>query len=85
MVKMELWKVSDELWEKAEPLIPQPKRDPSKEYKRKSGGGRKPLPKKNVFEAILYIMRMRIQWKALPQDISRVGIVPGPGRSTRFY
>ena len=44
MPKIQSWEVSDVFWEKVEPLIPLPKRDPNKEYKRKPGGGRKPMP-----------------------------------------
>jgi len=65
---MESWKVSNELWEQVAPLIPKPKRDPARTYKRRAGGGRKPAPARNVFEAILYILRTGIQWKALPQN-----------------
>ena len=42
MRKVECWEVSDEFWEKTEPLIPQPQRDTGKSYKRKTGAGRKP-------------------------------------------
>lgn len=65
---MESWKVSNELWEQVAPLIPKPKRDPARTYKRGIGGGRKPAPARNVFEAILFILRTGIQWKGLPQE-----------------
>jgi len=56
------------LWQKVESLIPQPSRDPDKEYQRGPGGGRKPLPYRQVFEGILYVLRTGCQWKALPQE-----------------
>ena len=33
------WEVSDSFWSKVEPLIPKVKRDKTKEYQRRKGGG----------------------------------------------
>ena len=63
------WEVSNALWEIVEPLIPTPKRDKEKQYRRKVGGGRKPLEARKVFSAIVYVLRTGIQWKALPKDV----------------
>lgn len=63
------WEVSDAFWEFVEPLIPKKTRDASKTYKRKAGGGRKPLDPRRVFEGIVYVLRTGIQWKALPKEI----------------
>jgi transposase len=63
------WEVSDAFWAVVEPLIPKPKRDKEKQYKRIVGGGRKPLDPRKVFAAIVYVLRTGIQWKALPKDI----------------
>lgn len=68
MSKIQSWEVSDALWEKVQPLVPQTPRDPDKEYKRAPGGGRKPLPYRQVFEGIVYVLRTGCQWKALPQE-----------------
>lgn len=68
MAKTECWEVSDAFWAKVEPLIPQPQRDPSKQYRRRPGGGRKPLPPRQVFEGIVYVLRTGIQWNALPKE-----------------
>jgi transposase len=68
MAKVQSWEVSDAFWEKVEPLIPAPQRDPSKSYKRKQGGGRKPIPSRRIFEAIIYVLRTGCQWKALPKE-----------------
>ncbi len=59
--------VSDAFWERVEPLIPQrPIRPSKRKYARKPGGGRKPKAPREVFEAIIYVLRTGCQWKALP-------------------
>jgi transposase len=68
MKAIKSWTVSDEMWGKVEPLIPQPKRDRRRKYKRKPGGGRKPLDLRKVFEGIVFVLRTGCQWKALPED-----------------
>jgi transposase len=68
MGKIQSWDVSDVLWEKVEPLVPRPTRDPNKKYKRSPGGGRRPLPYRQVFEGIVYVLRTGCQWKALPRE-----------------
>ena len=62
------WEVSDSFWSKVEPLIPRVKRDKTKEYQRRKGGGRKPMESRQIFEAIVYVLRTGIQWKALPKE-----------------
>ena len=69
LARIQSWQVSDAFCAKVEPLIPSPERDPDKTYRRKPGGGRKPLPARTVFEAIVYVLRTGIQWKALPKEI----------------
>ena len=68
MAKVQSWEVSDPFWEKVEPLIPSPVRDPAKTYRRKPGGGRKPIPSRRIFEAIIYVLRTGCQWQALPKE-----------------
>lgn len=68
MPKTLSWEVSDAFWKKVEPLIPKPARNPAKEYRRKPGGGRKPLEARRVFEGIVYVLRTGCQWKALPKE-----------------
>jgi len=63
------WEVSDAFWAIAEPLVPKPKRTQGKQYKRKAGGGRKPLEARKIFAAIVYVLRTGIQWKALPKEL----------------
>ena len=63
------WEVSDAFWAIVEPLIPERKRIQEKQYKRKVGGGRKGLEPRNIFSAIVYVLRTGIQWKALPKEV----------------
>ncbi len=68
MAKVKSWEVSDSFWQKVEPLIPSPKRDPNKQYLRKPSGGRKPMPARKIFAGIVYVLRTGCQWKALPKE-----------------
>ncbi len=68
MGKIQSWEVSDAFWERVKPLIPKVERDKNKQYKRKAGGGRKPLGYRQVFEGIVYVLRTGCQWKALPKE-----------------
>lgn len=52
MPRLPSWAVFDAFWQRVEPLLPQPTRDPNKSYIRKKGGGRKPLDYRKVFEGI---------------------------------
>ena len=68
MARLRLWEISDELWTKIEPLVPPaPPRDPAKTYQRKLGAGRKPMPDRQAFAAMVYVLRTGIQWNALPR------------------
>jgi transposase len=69
MAQIKSWTVSDELWQKIEGLVPPPPPRPAnKTFKRKPGAGRKPMADRRVFEAIVFVLRTGIQWKALPKD-----------------
>ena len=68
MPKISSWEVSDAFWERVEPLLPLPTRDPNKTYIRKQGGGKKPLDYRKVFEGIVYVLRTGCQWKAAPKE-----------------
>jgi len=67
MATRALWELSDAFWAVAEPLIPKPRRDPNKTYRRKPGGGRKPLSSRRVLAGVLYVLRTGCQWNALPE------------------
>ena len=66
--RVESWVVTDEFWQRVEPLVPQRMAPPSKEYVRKPGAGRPPKPARQVFEGIVYVLRTGCQWKALPAE-----------------
>lgn len=62
------WEVTDEFWSRVEPLVPVPQRDKERQYKRKVGAGRKPIPARIVFSGIVYVLRTGCHWKALPKE-----------------
>jgi transposase len=71
MATVQSWEVSDELWTKAEPLLAEhnPREGrPRRRYRRLAGGGRKPIAPRQIFEAIVYVLRTGCQWKALPAE-----------------
>ena len=68
MGKAKSWEVTDEFWERVQPLIPRHQRLTDQSYSRKVGGGRKPKDPRLVFEAIVYVLRTGCQWKALPAE-----------------
>jgi transposase len=67
MGQIKSWEVSEEFWAKVEPLIPARQRERGRAYRRRPGGGRKPMEARRIFEAIVYVLRTGIQWKALPR------------------
>jgi transposase len=66
MKKIKFYEVSDEFWSKVEPLIPAAERPADRAYQRRSGGGRKAMMARQIFTAILYVLRAGCPWKALP-------------------
>lgn len=68
MGKVRSWEVSDEFWGRVEPLIPARKRPNEGSYKRKPGGGRKPMDPRKTFEGIVFVLRTGCQWKALSRE-----------------
>ena len=68
------WKISDELWEKMEPLLPKPVNTHPR------GGGRKRIPYRKVMNGILFVLRTGCQWKAL----DATGICSGSTVHARF-
>ena len=61
MPRTKPWTVSDEFWERVEPLVPQA---PSH-----ARGGRPRMPDRKAFEAMIYVLRTGIQWNALPREM----------------
>jgi transposase len=68
MSTLKSWTVSDALWERVAPLIPKHERARGRKYKRRPGGGRKPMEPRRVFAAIVYVLRTGCQWKALSKE-----------------
>jgi putative transposase len=61
MSRSQPWELSDALWERAAPLIPQP------QGKQKAGRPRE--NDRQMLAAILYVLRTGIQWNALPREL----------------
>jgi putative transposase len=59
-VRTRPWEVSDTLWERVQPHIP--------ERKSRAKGGRPPEDDRKMFTAIVYVLRTGIQWNALPRE-----------------
>ena len=66
--RVDSWVVTDDFWQRVEPLIPVRARVADKAYVRKPGAGRPPKPARQVFEAIVFVLRTGCQWKALPKE-----------------
>ena len=75
MPQIKSWEVSDELWAKVRPLIPVRQRSEGRKYRRRPGGGRKPMPARNIFSAIVYVLRTGCQWKAVPQEFGSASAI----------
>ena len=75
MAQIKSWTVSDALWDKLEPLVPKRRRPKGGSYQRKPGAGRKPMPARQVFSAIVYVLRTGCQWKALPREYGSASAV----------
>ena len=56
-------------------FVPQRKRKDNKTCRRRPVAGRKPIPPRQVLEAIYYVLRTGIQWKALPQEYGAAGSI----------
>jgi len=69
MATVQSWEVSDDLWSKVEPLVPacDPRLGKRRRYRRQPGGGRKRMGSRNIFAAIVYVLRTGCQWRALPK------------------
>ena len=55
--------VSDELWQRIEPLLPQPK------PRRFRFPGRKPLDYRKILPGIIFVLKTGIPWEELPQEM----------------
>jgi len=68
------WKISDELWNKIEPLLPVPVNTHPR------GGGKKRVFYRTVMNGILFVLKTGCQWKAL----DATGICSGSTAHARF-
>lgn len=55
------WELSDEVWERVKPLLPERAPHPK--------GGRPAEDDRQMLAAILYVLRTGIQWNALPREL----------------
>jgi len=55
------WSVSDDLWERIEPLVPRRER-------RFRYTGHKPVPDRQVLRGVLFVLHTGIQWEHLPRS-----------------
>jgi transposase len=68
------YRISDELWEKVEPLIP---KHPNTH---RFGGGRPRVPDRQAMDGILFVLRTGCQWNAL----NETGICSSSTAHSRF-
>lgn len=61
------WRVSDAFWTQVAPLVP-----PAPSHEK---GGRPRMPDRPAFEAIIFVLRTGIQWKALPRELGAASTV----------
>ncbi len=61
MKRTKPWELSDEVWERVRPLIPERPAHPT--------GGRPAQSDRQMLSAILYVLRTGIQWNALPREL----------------
>jgi transposase len=69
------WELKEGLWERVKDFVPRRKRKGNKTCRRRPGAGRKPIPPRQVLEAIFYVLRTGIQWKALSKEYGAAGSI----------
>jgi transposase len=69
------WEITDAFWYEVEPLIPKKERNSTKKYQRRPGGGRPPIEPRKVLEAIFFVLRTGIQWKAIPKTFGAASAI----------
>lgn len=72
--EVDSWELSDDLWEKMDPLLPKPKsRFRGRGRKRRNIGGRPPADRRTVMAGILYVLRTGCQWNAASKAVGLSG------------
>jgi putative transposase len=61
------YQITDELWERIEPLIPP--------HRKKTRRGRPRMDERRAMNGIFYVARTGCQWKALPHSLGRKSTV----------
>lgn len=69
---VDAFRLPEEMWVRLEVLLPKRRR------RKRRNGGRPPLDPRCVADAIFYVLRTGIQWKALPREL-------GSGSSVHRY
>ncbi len=69
-----VFRIPDEMWERIEPLIP------PRINTHRFGGGRPPVPDRQVMDGIFFVLRTGCQWRAL----DATGICSGSTAHRRF-
>jgi transposase len=67
--------VSDAFWAEIEPLLPPKPRTEGRVFRRRPGAGRKTIPARNAFAAIMHVLRTGMPWKALPKKFGSASAV----------
>jgi transposase len=62
------WKLTEKLWKRVRTFILQRTSNPNKVYHRGPEAGRKPLPARQMPEAIFFVLQTGIRWMALPKE-----------------
>lgn len=75
MPQIKSWEISEAFWVKVAPFVPQAERPKGRKFLRKPGGGRKPIPDRVIFAAIVYVLRTGLQWKALPKNFGSASAI----------
>lgn len=77
MPRTQSWEVSDGLWSRVEPLLPQldPRAEGQRKFQRRPGGGRKSISPRQIFAAIVSVLRTGCQWKALPKSFGSASAI----------
>jgi transposase len=69
MPQIESWEISDQFWSKVEPLVPVREGAAQRSYRRAPGGGRKPMPARQIFAAIVYVLRTGVPVEGAAQGV----------------
>jgi transposase len=67
----ESWSISDDLWNVIKEEIPIYRRDESREYERRVGGGRKAPDYRCIVSGIFNVLRTGCPWKAIPAEYGK--------------